>query len=129
MKASENTSAGIILIAEDDDFSYLYFEEVLKKNNYTVIRAINGKEAVEIVKKNKSIALILMDIQMPLMDGNEASLKIREIRKSIPIIAQTAYLIPENAQHFINEHCDELLIKPITSAELLSVVDQYLSPN
>lgn len=129
MRTCKESSDVTILVAEDDDFSFFYFEEVLRKYNYKVIRAVNGKEAVELVKKNKNIDLILMDILMPLMDGNEATNRIRELRKDLPIIVQTAYIVPDDHRKYIHADCNELLVKPITASTLLSVVDHYISAN
>lgn len=116
-----------ILIAEDDDSSFYYFKEVLQKTKFEILRAFNGKEAVDMVKHNDEIVLVLMDIQMPLMDGNEASNQIRKIRKELPIIAQTAYVVPDNISKYISINCDELLVKPVAYNTLLAVVNQYLS--
>ncbi|MBN1182724.1 MAG: response regulator [Bacteroidales bacterium] len=127
MSTLKSPQGKYILIAEDDDSSFFYFKEVLQKTKCKIIRALNGKEAVEMVKNNDDIALVLMDIQMPLMDGNEASNHIRKIRKELPIIAQTAYVVPDNISKYININCDELLVKPIAYNKLLAVVNQYLS--
>ena len=116
-----------ILIAEDDDSSFYYFREVLQKTKYEILRAVNGKEAVDMVKQNDDIVLVLMDIQMPLMDGNEASNQIRKIKKKLPIIAQTAYVVPDNVSKYISINCNELLLKPVAYNTLLAVVNQYLS--
>ncbi|MDZ7820876.1 MAG: response regulator [Candidatus Marinimicrobia bacterium] len=73
-----------ILVAEDDDASFIYTEAVLQAENFTVVRAANGKEAVRHFRENPDIDLVLMDLKMPQMNGYEATRKIREIRPEDP---------------------------------------------
>lgn len=76
-----------ILLAEDTDSNYLLVKVILKE--YTLVRVNNGLEAVELLRKIP-FDLVLMDIRMPIMDGLEATIRIREYNKQIPIIAFTA---------------------------------------
>ncbi len=106
-------SKKIILIAEDDETSFMFLEEVLQEQNFKIIRACNGKEAVDICKKNPDISLVLMDLKMPEMDGHSATKKIREFNKEVPIIAQTAYVQKEEGKKALESGCNAFIEKPI----------------
>ena len=118
----ENT----ILIAEDDDLSYQYLEVILKQKNIRLFRAKNGLEAIQLLKQNPDISLILMDIKMPEMDGLEATREIRKFNKKIPVIAQTAYALSGDKENSIQAGCNGYLTKPIQPTELFSILDNYL---
>jgi CheY-like chemotaxis protein len=114
-----------ILIAEDDDTSYLFLEELLAKANCTIIRAYNGKEAIELVKNHPEINLILMDLKMPQIDGIEATQEIKKISPDVPIIAQTAYAMSKDKDDAINAGCSNYISKPIKKRELLKMIETY----
>lgn len=115
-----------ILVAEDDEYNFLLVNEILKNSNYTCIRASNGKDAVDIVRTNDNIRLILMDLKMPIMDGYEAFSKIKKINPDIPIVAQTAYTLGEEKEKIIGYGFDGFLSKPIRKTDLLMVVSSKL---
>lgn len=115
-----------ILIAEDEDSNYMYLQEVLSPTNINIIRATNGKEAIDMAINNPSISLILMDIQMPVINGYEATRQIKIIKPKIPIIAQTAYAMAEDRAKGIRAGCDDYLSKPIKASQLIDMVKQYL---
>lgn len=123
---SENVTDQIkdktILIAEDDNINYLLFEKIMKNTNYTIIRAKNGEEAVELFKNNAAIDLILMDIKMPIMSGYEALLKIREIDTKIPIIAQTAYSSSDEIEKMKKAGFTAHITKPIDKEKLFESI-------
>ena len=116
----------IILIAEDDDTSYTLLQVYLSKENYRLLRAVDGRETIEMFKDNPDIALILMDLKMPVMDGYEATREIKKINKDIPIIAQTAYALSGDNQKALDAGCDEYVIKPIKRSELLEKLKRKL---
>lgn len=113
-----------ILVAEDTDSNYLLISTILKKE-YEIIRAMNGAEAIERYK-NDAPALILMDIKMPVMDGLEATRRIREIDKNIPIFALTAFAFDSDRQKTIDAGCNEYLTKPISPQILRDTLKKYL---
>lgn len=117
----------IILVAEDDDVSYSLLEVVLRKMNCRLIRAINGKEAVDHFEKNNQISLILMDLKMPVMDGYEATRKIRKMDAKVPIVAQTAYAMAGDDQQAYEAGCSDYISKPISKKMLESLIVKYLS--
>gem|GEM_PF-2442846 len=114
-----------ILIAEDDDVNYMFIQEFLSEYNVKIIRAYNGEEAVDFFLKGSEVTLILMDLQMPIMDGIEATRKIREINTEIPIIAQTAYAFSSERKACIEAGCNDYISKPIVQDELLDKIKKY----
>jgi len=102
-----------ILVAEDDDMNFLFISEILKSFGINVIRAKNGREAVNICLNNTKISAVLMDIQMPELDGLEATKEIRKFLPDIPILAQTAYAFSREKQTSIEVGCNDYLSKPI----------------
>ena len=115
-----------ILIAEDVESNYIYLRELLRQTNAELIWAENGEIAVNTVKSNPKIDLVLMDILMPEMDGYEASKNIKEMRPKLPIIAQTAYSLEGGQDKAALENFDDYLIKPIWSPKLMSAISKYL---
>ena len=84
-----------ILLAEDDISNNIYIAEVLRKTKVNIIIAKTGQEAIDKVKSEKQIDLILMDIKMPVIDGLTATKEILKINQNIPVIAQSAYAFAE----------------------------------
>jgi PAS domain S-box-containing protein len=117
----------LFLIAEDDKFSYKFLEGFLKQTRAEVIRATDGREAVELCRNNKNIDLVLMDIQMPEMNGLVATEEIKKFNPDIPIIAQTANAISEERQRCIQAGCDDFITKPVNITELYAKIHKWLS--
>lgn len=108
-----------ILIVEDDLSSRLYLNKILEKVGVVILNAGDGQEAVTIALNNPDIEIILMDIQLPVMDGYAALIKIREVRKDIIIIAQTAYGLLGDKEKILNSGFNDYIIKPILSQNLI----------
>lgn len=115
-----------ILIAEDVESNFLYLKAVLSKLNAVIYWAKNGIEAVEICTKIGNIDLVLMDLQMPEMNGYEATEILKKKFPELPIIAQTAFAMSDDREKAIDAGCDDYLAKPIKSKDLLSMVEQYV---
>ena len=115
-----------VLIAEDEETNYIYLETALQITNVTVLRAKNGREAVELARINPQLDLILMDIKMPEMNGLEATRSIRSFRKDITIIAQTAFAMEEDRRNCTAVGCNDFLPKPIRYKVLLETLAKYL---
>jgi CheY-like chemotaxis protein len=115
-----------ILVVEDEEFNRIYFEELLYQIKCKVIVANNGLEAIEICEKNKSIDLVLMDIKMPLMNGYEATKKIKEIRPDLPIIAQTAFALLGDKRKSLDNGCDDYIAKPVKKDALIKLIKKHL---
>lgn len=120
-------SAVKILIAEDDENSMNFLKVLLNKYDYEVYEAINGKEALDICKKEPDISLILMDIKMPQMDGLEATRLIRAFNQDIIIIAQTGFAFSEDKENAMNAGCDDFITKPIKKEVLFDIINKHLA--
>lgn len=115
-----------ILIAEDDAINFNLLSIMLRSTDIKIIWAKNGLEAVDFFAGNRNVDLILMDIQMPIMDGNEASLRIRELDKQVPIIVISAYTSMDVKLRAKEVGANEFLNKPVQSANLLGVIEKYM---
>ncbi len=116
-----------ILIAEDEDINYYYIQTLVLDIAQNVIRAKNGSEAISICQNNKGIDLVLMDLGMPLIDGLQATREIKKILPKLPIIAQTAYCLPEELENAKQAGCDAVITKPIRKISLLDTIDKYMN--
>jgi PAS domain S-box-containing protein len=126
-KTNYNWEGKLFLIAEDDKFSYKFLEGFLRQTGADVMHAADGHEAVNLCRNHDNVDLILMDIQMPEMNGLEATTAIKQFRKNIPVIAQTANAITEERQKCLEAGCDDFISKPININELYVKIDKWLS--
>ena len=115
-----------ILVAEDDNISYNLLKEIIVGHNLNIIRAENGSEAIEFIKENQNIDLILMDIKMPKVDGLTATKTIRKNNKKIPIIAQSAFAYSSDKDEAFRAGCTDYMAKPISGEELLLLITKYI---
>lgn len=123
--SSDGIDCSVILVAEDDETIYFYLQQLLMINSIETIHARNGYEAVEIVKSNDNIDLILMDIKMPRMDGLQATREIKAIKPGIPVIAQSAFTTEEDIQSAYDAGCDDYICKPFDSKTLLKKIAKH----
>lgn len=115
-----------ILVAEDEEYNYLLIEALLEMKDFRVIHAWNGKEALALYQEHPEIVLILMDIKMPVMDGQTAMNEIRKMNPGIPIIAQTAYSFEQEKQNILESGFDEYIPKPIKKEELWEKIQKFI---
>ena len=115
-----------ILVVEDIDTHYKLFHIFLSDSKVKLLRAENGEIAVEMCKKH-DIDLVLLDIKMPVMDGLEAVRFIKEQNPDLPVIAQTAYAMPEDKDKGIKSGCNAYISKPIQKQELMDLLSKFLS--
>jgi CheY-like chemotaxis protein len=115
-----------ILIVEDDFSSRLYLNKILEKTGLILLNACDGSEAISVATDNPDIDIILMDIQLPVMDGYTSAKKIREFRKDIIIIAQTAYGLLGDKEKIIDSGFDDYVIKPIMSKNMIEKILMHL---
>lgn len=115
-----------ILIAEDEESSFRYIERMLHEAGITVLRAVNGQEAIDITISNENIQLIIMDIKMPVKNGIEATREIKKHKPLLPIIATTAFMMPGDKQIFQEAGCNDYISKPIKQKELFSMIEKYM---
>lgn len=111
-----------IIIADDLEINQILLEEMLSPYNFEIIKCKNGKKCVEKFFEIKDIDLILMDLDMPVLDGYEATKIIRTKDKHVPIIAQTAYTQKENKERAFSLGFNDFLSKPVKIHELIRVV-------
>ncbi|MCP4603037.1 MAG: PAS domain S-box protein [Proteobacteria bacterium] len=123
----QDGAAKLILIAEDNEPNYEFLKVVLKKSNYKTIWAKNGEEAVEAVRKQKDISAALMDMKMPEKDGYTTTREIKELRPSLPVIAQTAFAMTNDEKKCKEAGCDAYISKPINITELLNTLEVCLN--
>ncbi|MEI8006278.1 MAG: response regulator [Bacteroidota bacterium] len=114
-----------VLVAEDDKTSFVYLETILSKVGFNLINTENGEDTIQALKSNAEIAIILMDIKMPGMNGLEATRQIRSFNKSIPIIAQTAHAFIEDRDKAINAGCNDYVTKPIDRDLIIKLIRAY----
>jgi PAS domain S-box-containing protein len=114
-----------ILIVEDDEISYSFLTRVLQKISHEVLHAITGVQAVEACRNNPDLDLVLMDIRMPNMDGNEATRQIRQFNKDVIIIAQTAFAFSGDREKAIEAGCNNYITKPINYILLKELINKY----
>jgi len=118
-----------IIVAEDTESNYLYLKEILAHLNINIIWAKDGREVIDQYRKNKdSVNLILMDILMPEYDGFEAAQRIRDIRKDLVIIAQTAFAFEGEIENGLYAGCfDDYILKPFDIKTIRDLLVRYLS--
>lgn len=108
-----------ILIVEDDFSSRLYLNKILEKSEVIALNAGDGQEAIDIAMENPDIDIILMDIQLPVLDGYATARRIRQFREDVIIIAQTAYGLMDEKEKILESGFDDYMIKPIISQVLV----------
>jgi len=117
-----------ILVVEDDPVSEYFLKIALQGLSNNILFAHDGKEAVDIFMDNPDLCLILMDISLPRLRGDEAVKIIRKTSTEVPIIAQTAYCMEGDKKYLKEIGCDEYLEKPIKKDILLKTVQKYMEP-
>jgi CheY-like chemotaxis protein len=122
----EDWSDKTILIVEDDIYSYELISEYLSKTGIGILKSGNGTDALEILKRDNDIDLVIMDIQLPEMSGYELVHKLRKKQISIPVIAQTAYAMEEDRKMALNAGCDDFISKPVDRSTLLRLIHKHL---
>ena len=117
----------VILIVEDDPKNLKLIRDLLQIRGYTTLEATDGKQGVDMARA-KMPDLILMDIQMPVMDGFEAIsiLKADPVTKSIPIIALTAFAMQGDREKCMEAGCNDYITKPLDTRVFMTKVKEYL---
>jgi signal transduction histidine kinase/CheY-like chemotaxis protein len=123
----EKESAKPVLVVEDDKTSYLLIKEILAPLKIRILYANDGAKAVDLVKNNPDIGLILMDIKLPFMDGFEATRAVKKINPGIKVVAQTAFAMTGDKEKALDAGFDDYMTKPIESEKLKKLVLDYLS--
>jgi two-component system, chemotaxis family, CheB/CheR fusion protein len=121
------TNLPLILVAEDEEYNFLYLSELLSRNHFRVMHAWNGEEAVSYCKNHTGISVVIMDLKMPVMDGYEATRKIKSLRPHLPVIAHTAYALQSELEEMGETGFNGYLGKPVTPEQLFDLLSKYFS--
>lgn len=116
-----------ILVAEDEEYNMMYITELFSTTNFKIIEANNGKKALELAQNHPEIQLVLMDIKMPVMDGNEAMQEIKKLRPSLPIIALSAFAMESDKTKALKLGFDAYLTKPLDRKLLFQSIEHHSS--
>jgi len=117
------------LLVDDNKDVLIYLNRILVDTGVTILTARSGFEALDLIRETPDIDVVLLDMQMPEMNGIEATKEIRKIRKDLPIIAQTAFVFEDDKDIIIEAGCDACLIKPIRKDHLLTVMSSFVKSN
>jgi CheY-like chemotaxis protein len=115
-----------ILLAEDNKANQMFMKVIFKKLNIDFEIVDNGEEVIKLLKQNKQFDIILMDINMPVLDGIEATKIVRDMKKDIPIIALTASVLKDEKDRYILVGMNDVLEKPLDIEKLKKVINQFL---
>ena len=121
-----NWEGKTVLIAEDIASNYNFLRLLLKKTKIGIIWVENGKDALDEIESNAKIDLLLLDINLPIMNGYEAATAIKKIRPDLPIIAQTAYALEGDKEKSLLAGCNDYIPKPIVISVLLKKMHEFL---
>ena len=125
---SYNWSNRTILIAEDDEMNFRYLELVFSRfTNVNLIWAINGQMAIDYCHIYEYIDIVIMDLQLPVIDGMEAIKQIKEMKPNLPIIAHTANTYNDDIRQSMDAGCDDYVTKPVNIQVLLSRIENLLN--
>ncbi len=126
ISGSYDWSDKVILVAEDENSNFELVRAILSRTGAKIIRATNGKEAVDICLENMKIDIVLMDIRMPEMNGYEATKKIKSVKSDLPVISLTAYAMADDRQKSLEAGCDDYLAKPVKPQLLMNRIFNLL---
>jgi len=121
-----NWSSKKCLLVDDNKDVLIYLNRILLDTGVNIITARSGIEAITTIKNTPDIDVVLLDMQMPEMNGIETAKEIRKIRKNLPIIAQTAFIFEDDKDIILEAGCDACLIKPIRKDHLITVMASFV---
>lgn len=126
LSSAKSWEGHVFLVVDDVEANYIFFKSAFKLTGAEILWASNGDEALRLCRENPSISLVLVDIMMPLMDGFTTAKHIRELRPSLPIIAQTAFADPDGERKAKAAGCNDYVTKPIQKSELVSLINKLI---
>ncbi len=118
-----------ILIVEDDEASGLLIIEMLRNYCKDILKAKTGLEAIEMCRQNPDIDMVLMDIQLPEMNGYKATQEIRKFNRDVIIIAQTAFALSGDSEKARDKGCNDYISKPIKREKLMEIINKHIGYN
>ena len=117
------------LLVDDNKDVLIYLNRILVDTGISILTARSGYEAIELIKTNPDIDVVILDMQMPEMNGIEATKEIKKIKSSLPIIAQTAFVFENDTDIILEAGCDACLIKPIRRDHLITIMSSFVKPD
>lgn len=118
-----------ILVVEDIETSIKFFDAALRKSQAKILWANNGQDAIEILRENvNDIDLVLLDLNLPQVNGFEVLKYLRKINKELPVIVQTAYLFSGERKESMSLGANGFMSKPIHLDELFNNLAEFLRP-
>ncbi|MCD6201919.1 MAG: PAS domain S-box protein [Bacteroidales bacterium] len=125
-KSVSDWSTKKVLIAEDNESNFEYLKAILSVKKAVVIRAMNGLDVLEKVKTHENVDVVLMDIQMPELNGYEATRLLKKMYPDITVIAQTAFAMSEDRKKALDAGCDGYIAKPIQPHKLITLLEKFM---
>jgi len=116
-----------ILIADDVRINFLLLKALLGNTRARIIWAEDGEKAIEYCKNNNDIDIVLMDYNMPKIDGAQATVIIKKFRRDLPIISQTTYSLGSSEFKTLTSTCDDYILKPFDRNQLISKIEKFIN--
>lgn len=114
-----------ILVVDDEQMVHFFYREIFKDTGANLLHATDGKSSIEICRKNSDLDIVLMDIQLPNLNGYEALSEIRKFNEEIPVIAQTAFALSADRETVLKAGFDEYVSKPINKYEITQIIQYF----
>lgn len=115
-----------VLIAEDEYSNYYLLKKIVDLKGAESLWVTTGQDAVNTMDERQDIDMILMDLKLPVMNGLDATRKIKEKYPNIPIIAVTAYAMKTDRSMALSAGCDDYIAKPLKKAQLLEKIESWM---
>lgn len=115
-----------ILVVEDEEVNFFLLRDILENCQVNVTWAELGQKAVDLIQGGANFDVILMDINLPAMDGLETTRRIKKLHPGIPVIAQTAFAQDTEIENCYQAGCDGVVLKPFTQKELITAIQKVL---
>lgn len=116
------------LLVDDNKDVLIYLNRILVDTGISILTARSGVEALELIRSDNAIDVVILDMQMPEMNGIETTKEIKKLRSDLPIIAQTAFVFENDTDIILEAGCDACLIKPIRRDHLITVMSSFIKP-
>ena len=116
----------LVLVVEDNTISFKLIEAMLSRVNLTLLHASDGQMAINLCRERADIDIVLMDIQLPIMNGLEATRIIREFQPELPIFATTANAFSDDQAACLAAGCTGYITKPIDFSKLFTLIESIL---
>jgi CheY-like chemotaxis protein len=122
-------STKTLLVVEDEDINFQLITMMLSKLGLNILRATNGAVAVSVCHTEQPLDLVLMDVRMPIMDGYEATERIKKLRPDLPVIIQTAHSTMDDIAKAFASGCSDFIAKPFKRDQLVTKISEQLVKN